>query len=226
MKSFPEQQRELFDKLEQGSVRATSIAMIRDYTRETRMCLTGIAFVPQSMRPEISARVIEPLRERDARQHYYPPESLHVTIQNVRRSSDPPRFTPDTVARAREVFRSVVPRHRRFSFELRGLFEMPASLSVRAYSDEALGDLVFDLRDSLRAAGIPDDKQYAPGGAVFGNCTVCRFTRKPNAGFAAVVRELKQAPVGTFEVADVSLKTTNAVCDSSVTAVIGRFPLQ
>lgn len=226
MASYQDQQRELFNKLEQGGASASVVEMVDDYTDDVRMCFTSVVFLSDEIRFSVIERLIEPLREADVRQYFYLPESLHITIQNIREVSDPPKFTKKDITIVQNIFREVIPRHKCFSFDLQGLFMMPTSLSVRAFSDERLKKLVIDLRHSLELAGVADDKQYASNDVVFGNCTICRFTEKPNSVFSSRIQDLKQIKIGTLEVDRVSLITTNTACHSGKTKIIEQFALQ
>lgn len=223
---YQDQQQELFNRLEQGSATASIVEIVDDYTDDVRMCFTSVVFLSDEIRSLIISRLIEPLREADTRQYFYMPESLHITIQNIRQVNNPPQFTKEDIVAVQNIFREVLSRHERFSFDLQGLFMMPTSLSVRAFSDERLKKLVIDLRRSLERAGVSDDKQYASDDVVFGNCTFCRYTEKPNNVFTSMIRDLKQVRIGTQEVDRVSLITTNTACRPEKTKIIEQFSLQ
>lgn len=198
---------------------------VHDYENDRRMCLTAVAFLPERAQKEIEATIIQPLREVDEPHYYYASESLHVTIQNVRAVNSPRSFSDDDVVRARDVFRSVVPRSPIVQFTLRGLFELPFSLGVRAYAEQPFLSLVRALRSEMSRRGIPDDKKYASEDVVFGNVTVCRYCHKPNGTFFRLVGRLKRQPIGEIQVAQIALVTTNAVCAPDATTILEEFSL-
>ncbi|NQV13225.1 MAG: hypothetical protein HQ530_02880 [Parcubacteria group bacterium] len=228
MNNYQKQQYQVFEKLEQeaatGETKATLVETRRDYASDKRICLTSIVFATPKIQQVIMDKIIEPLRQTDDRQYFFPPESLHITIQNVRTAGG--SFTPEDVKKAKKVFQNIVPKYKSFVFELRGLLSLPTSLAIRAYSDKTLADLVFGLRKELAKAGVPDDKQYASTNILFGNMTVCRYTTEPNENFRAKVAESKTVDLGKLEVGEIDLITTSAVCHPDKTKILATYNLK
>jgi len=230
MPAYQEKQHAVFEKLEKdaaaGQAKATFVEPLKDYAGDQKICLTSVVFLSPSLRQAVVEKIVGPLQNTDRRQYYSHFDSLHITTQNVRTIHQPPLFTNQDIIKAKEVFQKVVPKYKVFNFNLRGLLELPTSLAIRAYSDSTLKDLVLELRQELRQAGVPDDKKYASEEVVFGNTTICRYTTKPNADFMSKVHELKNTEIGNLEVTKISLITTNVVCHPNKTKIIETYNLQ
>lgn len=227
MFTYQEKQFELFEALEQKrSNVSTIVEPISDYANDERICLTGIVYLSPHIQEKIISTVIKPLAVADHQQYFFVLDSLHITIQNVRTIHKPPLFAEQDIAKVRDVFREVIPRHQAFSFKLRGLLTLPTSISIRGYCDERLLALVQELRQGLIDVGVPDNKKYASDDVFFGASTVCRFTNKPNDSFFQQVTALKQIEIGRQDIKEIALITTNAVCHPKKTKVIDRYTLQ
>jgi 2'-5' RNA ligase len=198
---------------------------MRDFKNDASRCLTSVFFLSQTIATSKIAKLQDELRDADSRQYYYPASSLHLTIQNVRTESIPPLFNQDDIEKAKQVFVKVIPKYKSIKCHLKGLFELPTSLSVRGYTDESLRDLVLDLRRELISAGVPDNKKYASNSIFFCNSTICRYQVQPNDKFFEIVRQNKDLNFGVVCINEVSLVTTNAVADPKYANIISSIPL-
>lgn len=226
---YQQKQRELFDRLEEkfkkGERPATIVEAVSDYINDNRICLTSVVFVQKTLRVIIDKKLIKPLREADPRQYYHLPQSFHLTIQNIRTINHPPLFNDGDIAKAKIVFEKVIPKYRQFEFKLEGLFELPTSLGIRAFSDDTIKNLCFELRKRLKAVGVPDNKKYISDEIIIGNVSVCRYTQPPNNAFLAEVKKLKNVEIGQLPIKTISLITTNAVCHPKWTRIVKEFVL-
>lgn len=230
MPSYKEEQHKIFEKLEEEFRKGKKIASLvefrNDYINDNQICLTSVVFLPSNLQEIITEKVINPLRGIGDSQYYYVPNSFHVTIKNIKTISDPPLFNEDDIKKARSVFSKVISQHKSFQFDLRGILETPTGLSVRAYSDSVLRDLVMNLDNEMKKIGLFDDKKYISDSIFFGNVTFCRYTKKPNKDFINKVKELKKVEIGTFSIKTVSLITTNSVCHPQKTKIIANYKLK
>ncbi|MBU1177881.1 hypothetical protein KJ903_01550 [Patescibacteria group bacterium] len=232
MNNYQKQQHQVFEQLEKevraGKTTVTLVETMDNYATDQRLCLTSVVFLPPELQKIVTDKIIAPLKQADSRQYYYPPASLHITIQSIRTvpANFPPRFTAGDIVKVKKVFQQVVVEFRPFTFELRGLLEMPTSIAIRAYSDKILGNLALELRKRLAEAGVPDNKQYISPDIVFGNLTVCRYTTEPNDNFKTNIAELKTADWGELEVRKINLITTNAVCHPDKTKILATYNLK
>ncbi len=212
--TYQQQQEALFNKIEEdfknGLTPSQPLTPVADFTKDSRRCLTGIVFLPVEMQQLINEQIIGPLKAADPTLFYYPLDSLHLTVKNVRVISDPPTYTDEEIQKSQEAFAEVIPNTPVFDFELKGLFDLPASVAIRGYSDEQLKFLIQALTQALNNRGIFDNKKYASNDVFFGNITFCRFDHQPNQAFQEKVRELKAIPLGTLLVEKVTLLTMNA----------------
>lgn len=178
MSTYQEEQHKIFEKLEErfknGENPSTIVEFMDNYARDNQICLTGVVFLPQELQEVIIEQIIKPLNKIDGKQYYYVPDSFHLTIQNLKTVHEPPLFTESDIENAKKIFGKIVSGFKSFDFNLKGLLELPTSLSVRAYSSEILKDLVLNLRREMKKAGISDNKKYISDEIYFGNVTVCR----------------------------------------------------
>ena len=227
-KSYSILQREVVCQLAYGSasaVKPSIVPMERDYRGDPRRCLTSVAFVPSATAQRIHCKVIGNLREIQPSHHYYPPDTMHITIKNVRTVHTPPLFTDADIEKCRRVFAEVTARHSPFSFELTQVVTFAASVAVVGFCDEWLKDLVLDLDRELHKAGVPDNKKYISNSVFFGNVTVCRFTAPPSGRLLKVTREMRDAVKATVPVTAINLITCDSVCSSSSCTRIDSFQL-
>jgi 2'-5' RNA ligase len=227
--NYQARQLELTKKIEEdfknGNSRSTIVEPVSDYINDNRICLTSVVFLPQDLENKIIDEVIIPLRRNDPAQYFYVPNSFHVTIRNIRTTTEPPSFSEIDIEKSKEVFRRIVPKHHPFKFEIKRLFKLPTSLAISAFSNKKFGDLALELGNELGKAGVPDNKIYANKNIVIGNTTISRFTKRPNSSFRKKVKELKNIDIGSFEVRKISLITTSAVCHPSKTKIIEEYLL-
>lgn len=215
--------REIEEKFRRGETPSTIVTPQEDYATDNQICLTSLVLLSHNLREAIYEKVINPLKELDERQYFYLPDSLHMTVQNIRTINDPPLFTKEDIHKARAVFREIVAQYSPFSVSLQGLFSLPTSLSVCGFFDESTADLIRALRKGLADAGVPDNKTYASEDVLLGNVTVSRYTTDPNEKFLQKIEELKDIDVGTLEVNTITLLTTNSVCHPEKTTIIEEF---
>lgn len=194
-----------------------------NYASDSQVCLTCVSFLPKNTATTIQTQILFPLRIIEPNFYYYPVESLHITIQNIRVINYPPHYGPTEIAKAKNLLSEFVPRYESFRFELSGTIQMPTSLAIIALASPEYDQFVRILRRTLIDAGIPDDKKYFTDEIVFANTTICRYTHKPSQKFLEKLETLKDVDIGTFVASDVSLVETNAGAYSSKTRVFGTY---
>lgn len=223
-----QRQLDAMEKLEglasRSSSAGTIVPMMEDYENDERLCLTCVAFIPSSVRDQLQALIIEPLSREFPEHHFYAPESLHLTIQNVRTIQSPPNFTEQDIQQVARAFAKVFQSVPAISFELNGFLKLPTSLSVRAFGDENFVNTVARLRHALIDCGIPDDKKYIDTSIVFGNVTVCRYRSHPSPEFTERLNNLREFNLN-LPVTEVSLISTNAACNPHHTRIWSTFDL-
>ena len=208
-----------------GSALDSTVKPVPDYTNDLRLCLTAVAFVGNYFANDANLNnLIESLRAVEPWQYFYPPESLHITIQNVQTIDEPPKFDERKIQLARSIFERIIPQHKTLEFETEGLLVTPSSSALVAFADSSILPLTRSLRKALTEAQIPDDKHYISDEVVFGNITFCRFTRNPGSKF----RELLDAFIGSkiyIRTNEIHLVSTNSVCHRPLTSIHGQFHL-
>ncbi|MBC7999442.1 MAG: hypothetical protein IAF58_15935 [Leptolyngbya sp.] len=213
---------ELQERFDDGNRLLSTVEKVSDYTDDGRVCLTAIAFVGDQLAHKLEP-VIAKLRAISPEHHYYSSDALHLTIQNVRVIASPPNFDDSTIENAKVAFRKIVPEFSKQHFELSGLLVMPSSAAVVAYGENDFFELCSQLRESLRAEGIPDDKDYIRDDVVFGNVTFCRYTEAPSYEFLEELKCSKDAKFGSLVVDRVHLVAANSVLAPGYTKLLEKF---
>lgn len=212
--------REMEKTLKKGESEATIVEILSNYADDNQVCLTTVAFIPKHLGEKIKDKIIKPLKKADPTQYFYPRQSLHITIQNIRTIHRSPLFTKNDIEKVKKAFSKIFPKHKSINFEIKGVLELPTSLSLKVFSDEKFHDLVMDLRKTLDRIGVPDNKKYFSENIVIGNITICRYIKKPNKLFQKKVEELKDIDIGQFTANKIYLITTNTVCHPNKTVII------
>jgi 2'-5' RNA ligase len=215
--TYREQQKRIVNQLRAGSgqrnLRASIVPIRSDYETDPALCLTSVVFIPDEFAQDIHRTIVEPLREIEPDHHYYSPESMHVTIKNVRTVHDPPLFTETDIQKVHRLFSELVSQHGSFLFSLEEVVAFPTSVTLIGYCDQELGDLFQALDAGLREIGIPDNKRYVSDTVVFGNVTLCRYVRQPSQEFRAAVNRMAHAYRAEMKVEVIHLITCNSVCN-------------
>lgn len=224
MGSYQEEQLRLIKRIEEGFKNgqspSTIVEPVDDYTKDNRICLTLVTFLPSNLENGIIKKLIIPLQNADQRHYFYVPTSFHITIQNVRTIAQPPLFNNADIEKVKAVLERTIPQFSSLEFNLKRIFQLPTSLSICAFTDKSLGNLALRIREELVKEGVSDNKQYANREVVFANTTFCRYQTEPNEEFKKLVNELKDVKIGEFEAKDVSLITTNCVCLPEMTKIL------
>lgn len=195
--TYQDRQKQLIDSIRNDvstvTAQASVVPMQADYAADPGRCLTSVMFVPPPIANRLQAEVQQTLARVEPQHYYNPPESMHITIKNVRVAEAPPAFDDADIAQVHGCFAGIVPRHTRFSFVFEELVVFPNSVSLVGYSDESLKALVQSLDGGLREVGLADNKRYLSDEVFFGNITLCRFTKAPGVGLIETVDHLNRA---------------------------------
>lgn len=210
--------RQLETRAASGTATSAFVSMQQDYVNDPRLCLTIVSFLSPKLQESIDDNLIKPLRALEPDFYYFPRESLHITIQNIRTVADPPLYTAADIATADRLLAGFLNRHRgTFTFQLRGTIKFPTSAAIIALIEPAYDAFVKQLRTELAAAGIPDNKTYFTDEMVFANCTFCRYTHAPSEKFLKRLEGFADTNLGEFTAEKMTLIQTNAGCHPSKT---------
>ena len=226
--SYIEEQQKVIENLRRLSQSSdspvSSVPMTESFEDDSNVCLTLLAFVPESIHPKLND-VVSKLREAQDCHYFYPCQSYHITIQNVRRIASPPSFSEENVEVARDVFRELLKNKRKFVFHLKGLLLLRTSISIICYAEDSYKSFIERTRQELENNNIPDDKTYVSDKTFFGNITLVRFTHPPDEKLKSAVESMKELDFGNVELEALSLVTTNSVCDMKKTKIIETYKL-
>ncbi len=212
---YQEEQIELINQIEQqvssNSFRLSTVSPVNDFEKDTRICLTSVHIPHEQLISKIEG-FLEPLKKVSPNYFYYPADSLHMSIKNVRVINDPPHFVGEDINKAKQVFESVIPRHKKFNVYFYRLLLFPNNLALAGTTDPELSNIIIDLDKELKKAGVPDDKIYISSQRFFSNTTLARFNKAPTQEFLRRVKELsKSLSFEPYIVDSVTLLTCNAV---------------
>ena len=214
--SHQEKQLEVINALEkqvrENSVAFSTVAPTNDYVNDPRRCLTSVHLPNQQLLTKVHDELIVPLQELVPDYFFYPVDSLHMTIKNIRTIHDPPNFTSEDIIKVEKVFDSVIPHHKKFNVYFYRLLLFSNNLALIGTTDPELDSIVLDLDKGLNSVGVPDDKKYVNSQYFFSNMTLARFNTAPSRGFVQKVEELSRSiSFDPYTVDSVTLLTGTAV---------------
>jgi hypothetical protein len=207
---------EVINNIEQqihnNSLNFTTVAPVADYEVDSRICLTSVHLPSKDLKEKICSTIIDPLKSVFLEHFYYPEDSLHMTVKNIRVINDPPHFTDEDIEKAKKVFSEIIPKHKKYSVYFYRLLLFPMNLALIGTTDEELDSIVSDLDLKLQQTGVPDDKIYSNSRYFFSNITLARFTQPITEEFKEKVIEISHAlSFDSYTVDSVTLVTCNAV---------------
>jgi len=198
-------------QIQRGSLNFSTVSMVPDFKKDPRVCLTGIHFPKDSLK-EYVYRIIHQLQNTFPEHYYYPEQSLHMTVKNIRVIHNPPNFSSSDIEKAKKVFSSVIPTHNTFQVYFYRLLLFPENLSLVGTTEDKLDNLIFDLDKKLQDVHISDDKLYSNSKYFFSNMTLVRFVEPVSQEFKQTISVLSDTlRFDPYVVDSVSLVSTNAV---------------
>ncbi len=229
MKTHQDRQREVIAQIEKqiqdNALTFSTVAPVINFDQDDRICLTSVHFPSDVLKQKIIQSIQKPLQDKFPHHYYYPQESLHMTIKNIRVIQDPPSFTDADVSKVERVFTSVVPKHNVFKVYFYRFLLFPTNLALIGTTDPELDDLVLDLDRELKESGVADDKIYINRKYFFSNMTLVRFTKPIDASFQEeIVKLFSQLHFESYLVDSVSLIQGNASLHNK--AIINTWMLQ
>lgn len=227
--SYQQKQIEVINNIESqiknNSLSFSTVRPIEDYENDPRLCLTGVHLPKTDLIENIYQSFIEPLRKVSPNHYYYKRSSLHLTIKSVRVINNPPHFTQKDIEKARNIFSSVISKHKRFRIYFYKLLLFSANLALVGTTDPELDEIVMDLDQKLKGVGIPDDKQYVNSQYFFSNMTLVRFNSELTNEFKNKITELSQnISIEPYTIDSVTLLVVNAALKKR--RVIGTWDLK
>lgn len=176
MNNYQQNQIEVINQIESQiknkTLNFSTVAPINNYATDPRVSLTSVHFPDSKLLKKIQNELIEPLREVFPSAFFYPRNSLHMTIKNIRVINNPMHFTPTVVESVKKVFSEVLKTHSKLNVYFYRLLIFPNNLALIGTSDEELDDIILDLDKRLNEIGQPDDKQYINNKYFFSNMTL------------------------------------------------------
>ncbi len=220
-------QKELINNIEKFSIegdnKATIVEMRDDYENDDQICLTSVVFIPEDIADKIITKIIKPLKQIEPGHYYYPTESMHFTVKNIRTINNPPSFTESDILKVDQIFKEVISECSPFSLYIEEAIKFPTSISLMAYSSSVLGDLVKNLDNGLNKIGVTDNKKYFSNSVFFGNITICRFTHDPSKKLRNKIKKMRNIKIGEMKAEEINLITCNSVCSKKSRKVISKY---
>jgi 2'-5' RNA ligase len=167
------------------------------------------------------APVLERLREIGAHHHYYPADSMHVTIGSAARFLSGGFDTADRLAE----LRSLVGSYPSFDVEVRGLNVSPSTVFAQVVPH---GGTLRALRTKLRMLGRRERPTSGLGDHVrdfLPHMNIVRFSGRVSGGFLDEVTRSRQAWFGRWTVGEVELLRTDTLLSREGRRVLARLPL-
>jgi 2'-5' RNA ligase len=167
---------------------------------------------------------LEGLRQRDPHHHYYPPETMHVTVRKLGRF---PSDDPGVVARLAEL-RHVVGSHPGFDLTMWGLNLSPTTVFAQIVPHDRT---FHSLRRHL--GGIVDrsvyqassERLFDASARTLAHANVVRFSGLVTTGFIKEVSRFRRIHFGRWTVREVDLVRSDKLLSREGSHVIERIPL-
>jgi hypothetical protein len=189
---------------------------VSDFVNDPRMALTSVHFPKKDFLRKIRQKILNPLQVIGDNQFFYPDESIHMTIKNIKTISDPPVFDNQDIEKVKKVFDEVIPKHKTFKAYYYRLLLFPYNLALMGTTDPELDEIILELDKKLNEAGVPDDKTYLNDKYFFSNVTLVRFNNPISGEFKNIVQEISNnLEPFSYEIDSVNLLSCNAVMDKA-----------
>jgi len=202
---------QLEEQIKDQNLSFSTVSPVEDFENDERLCLTSVHLPSIDLKSKITNLIIEPLKKISPKVYFYDDNSMHMTIKNIRVINNPPNFNIEDIKKAEEVFSEVVPNHKSFKVYFYRLLLFPNNLAIIGTTDSELDQIVIELDDRLKKAGVRDDKKYLNSKNFFVNMTLARF-KEITPEFKEKVKELSsQINIEPYLIDSVSLITCNAV---------------
>lgn len=203
------------EQIRNNSLKSSTVSPVIDYKNDPRICLTSVHFPNQPLKDYVRENIIEPLRSVTPEIYYYPKESLHLTIKNIRVINNPPTFTFEDIKKAQVVFSRVIPKRKKFKVFFYRLLLFPSNLALIGTTEPELDKIILDLDYELEETGIPDDKKYVNSKYFFCNMTLARFNKPLTQEFKDKIKQLsKNIKIDIYTIDSVSLIASNSVLNN------------
>ncbi len=227
MNNHRQKQIEVIDQIESqvknNNLKFETAVPVEDYNNDPRICLTSVHIPSDSLKQKVQEKIIKSLRIVSPSIYFYSPDSIHMTIKNVRVINNPPNFTQADIKKAKQVFSEVIPNYNKFKVYFYRLLLFPNNLALIGTTDPEFDNIVLDLDKRLKKIGLPDDKQYNNSQYFFSNMTLARFSTSSQAFVKKVGQLSGEIIFDPYTVDSVSLVTCNIVFKNP--QIIGEWKL-
>lgn len=197
-------------QVNKNTLNFSTVSPVEDYLNDPRICLTSAHFIKENLISEIH-KITDVLKKIKPDCYYYPDNSLHTTIKNIRSIKNPPNFNQTDIIKVKNIFSKVIPDHNKYNIYFYKLLLFPNSLSLIGTTDIEYDNLILDLDRELKKGNIADDRIYNNSKYFFSNITLARFA-KDSDDFKQKVLDLSQSiQITPYSADNVTLLSCNAV---------------
>ncbi len=168
--------------------------------------------------------VLEELHQHDPHHHYYPPDTMHVTICKLGQF---PSDDPDAAAHLGEL-RHIAASHPSFDLTMRGLNLSPTTVFAQVFPHD---QTFHSLRRHLggiaeRSVDQPSSERIIDGVARnLAHANVVRFSDLVTAGFIKEVSRFRWTHFGRWTVREVEVVRSDKLLSREGLHVIERMPV-
>jgi 2'-5' RNA ligase len=168
--------------------------------------------------------VLERLRQHNADHHYYPPETLHVTVRKLG------QFAPDDPGAAARLgeLRHIVGSHPSFDLTMWGLNLSPTTVFAQVFPHD---QIFHSLRRHLggvaerRVDQSSSERFLADMARSLAHANVVRFSGVVTTGFIKEISRFRWTHFGRWTVREVELVRSDKLLSREGSYVIERIPL-
>lgn len=217
--------REALPAFERGEPRLDPY--LPDKSRDRRRGVSLAFWLSPSVQTQVT-RFLDALKRNFPGQYFYRPEELHVTVLTFISTSELWRKEIGDLAEFRGILREILPLHRPFKVEFRGVTAAPNAVMLQGFPlDDGLEKIRADIRVACAQHGFVGrlDRRYPNRAA---HVTAMRFCR-PQADWqplATLVQENRQTLFDEMPVDTLRLTWGDWYASAETVRVLEEYHLQ
>ncbi|MCR5524645.1 MAG: hypothetical protein K6F18_03160 [Lactobacillus sp.] len=200
---------QLYTQIEQQGIQAIRTRQVQidpnlqNLEVDSRQGLTLLVKLPAHVTRNINF-VLNELKRLEPFQYYYPANTIHITVMDIRRAVSDFRMTKEELINYQQVIQKTIENVNAINWHMAGLICSPGAILVKGFYSSELQQLRNALRTNFLKNGLVLDERYA---TFSGHATVARFKKNlihPQE-FLSEINNFHNVEFGDFQTSEVDL---------------------
>lgn len=200
---------QLYTQIEQQGIQAIRTRQVQidpnlqNLEVDSRQGLTLLVKLPAHVTRNINF-VLNELKRLEPFQYYYPANTIHITVMDIRRAVSDFCMTKEELINYRQVIQKTIEKVNAINWHMAGLICSPRAILVKGFYSSELQQLRNALRTNFLKNGLVLDERYA---TFSGHATVARFKKNlihPQE-FLSEINNFHNVEFGDFQTSEVDL---------------------